>query len=343
MNDAFSTIGLIRQDGSLGGEKVLRRETLYRGPNGNRVERFWDARRSYIYKPVGFPKTAGRERWVARHLQPHLRGIRMPAILASSKPESPEGTAWLVYEDLGELHPPRTQADAVEAAGWAASWHRLSPDLVPAAFDGHTPDYGDVADQLEQERPALAGRLRRAGVAPAEVWAERMPALRRRIFPLEVVCHGDYHPGNIAMNGDMPIVLDWEFVHRNHPFWDLYCLLDITSFRYRKIPVTNRGRMRALKRYRDALLDRPLAGGSSPHAALLHWMRDVPLPEFAAGYAAYAALYSAWILGLIDRDLEAGRAGRRRLMRQWRETAAVLADCLALLETGERKGVIHSS
>jgi len=327
MFDSWDANGYVLPDGSPGGIKVLRRETLYVGLNGNRVERFWDARRSYIYKPVGFPKTAGRERWVASRLKPLLRGIRMPEIVASSDSgtQPPDGAAWIIYEDLGELSPPRTAADVVKAAGWAVEWHRLPPDLVPASFDGHTPKIREVAEALAQD-DALEKRLARAGAAHAGKWAARLPELGRRLFHLDVVCHGDYHPGNIAMNFAEPVVLDWEFVHRNHLYWDLYCLMDITSFRYRKIPLGNRGRVRALKRYLDALADKP-AG-----------LDRLSLAEFVEGYAVYAAVYSAWILGLVERDLASGRAKRRQLERQWRETAGVLDDCLALLGSDDEKG-----
>ena len=327
MCDSWDANGYVLPDGSLGGVKVLRRETLYLGLNGNRVERFWDARRSYIYKPVGFPKTAGREQWAARHLKPLLRGIRMPEIVASSDsgPRPPDGAVWIIYEDLGELSPPRNADDVVTASGWAAEWHRLPLDLVPASFDGHTPKIREVTEALAQDS-ALEERLVRAGAAHADRWAARLPELGRRLFLLDVVCHGDYYPGNIAMNFPEPVVLDWEFVHRNHPYWDLYCLMDITSFRYRKIRLGNRGRVRALKRYLDALSDKP--------AGLVH----LSLAEFVDGYAVYAAVYSAWILGLIERDLASGRAARRPLERQWRETAGVLNDCLALLGPDGEKG-----
>lgn len=338
MQDGFSTAGVIRPDGSLGGERVLRRETLYRGLNGNRVERFWDARRSYIYKPVGFPKTAGREQWVARHLRPLLAGIRMPDIVAASVPRPGEaaGPAWLIYEDLGELRPPRDAADAARAAGWAAAWHRLSADLVPASFDGHTPRLEEVAEQIGADPAALRRRLARAGVAEAAKWADRLPELVRLVPPRETVCHGDYYPGNIAVNFPEPVVLDWEFVQRNHPYWDLYCLLDITSFRYRKIPLENRDRIAALRRYRAALGDEHGAERENPAEAPAGG--DAAFAAFAVGYAAFAAVYSAWILGLIERDLASGRAERRALERQWRETAGVLIDCLSLIGEQEAKG-----
>lgn len=381
MNDTFDGEldigGCIRPDGSLGGDRVLRRETLYVGLNGNRVERFWDSRRSYIYKPVGFPKTAGRERWVARHLKPHLGGIRIPEIVAASDDAGQPGArAWLIVEDLGELRPPRTAADAAEAASWAAVWHRLPVSLVPASFAGHTPPLEEVAQELGRDRAAVGRRLARAGTPGAAAWAARLPDLPGLVPPLEAVCHGDYYPGNIAMNFAGPVVLDWEFVHRNHPYWDLYCLMDITSFRYRKIPMTNRARIKALKRYLDALADKPAgparqdpppeqarpgpreqpapavrerkassrvdpsqplrsepADRPGPHRSDLAdgAVGDAELFRFARGYAAYAAVYSAWILGLIEKDLAAGRAARRLLERQWRETAGVLNDCLALL------------
>lgn len=336
-NSGFSAEEYIRPDGTLGGVKVLRRETLYRGLNGNRVERFWDARRSYIYKPVGFPKTAGREQWVVRHLKPLISGIRMPEILASSETVqgSEEARAWLIYEDLGQLRHIRTVAEVAEAAGWAAEWHGLPAELVPAGYDGHTPLFEEVAATLLGEPALLDKRLADAGITDAGWWTADLAGWIRRVPAVRTVTHGDYHPGNIAREGHQRIVLDWEFVHRNHPYWDLYCLMDITSFRYRKVPVSNRGRLGALESYRQALAASE-SGAGTPAIQRHNWCRDLSLEDLAAGYAVYASVYSAWIIGLIEHDLAAGRASRRQLMRQFRETAGVLADCLALLKEAGR-------
>lgn len=330
--------GCIRSDGSLGGKEVLRRETLYRGRHGLAVERFYDARRSYIYKPVGFPETAGREQWVALHLAPRLPGIRMPAIVAASEPglALQGGTAWLIYEDLGELHHPRTAADVTEAAGWAAAWHRLPVKLVPPHYDGHTPAFVAVAEQLLAAGSIVEARLGRAGIAASERWMASLPERISRMPVAETVVHGDYHPGNVAMNGDGPIVLDWEYVHRNHPYWDLYCLMDITSFRYKRVPVDNAGRLRALRRYREALLATDEPGPQLERDA--NWCERIAFADFVHGYAVFASVYSAWILGLIEQDLAAGRAEREQLVRQWQETADVLSDCQALLAADETKG-----
>src|SRR5690606_28680339 len=359
MDGAIDIAGCIRPDGSLGGAGVLRRETLYLGRSGNRVERFWDSRRSYIYKPVGDPKTAGRERWVSRHLKPLIPGIRIPEIVAASdEAGQPAGRAWLVLEDLGAPRPIRTAAEAAEAAAWAAAWHRLPVSLVPDAFTGHTPLLDAVAEELKRDPAALERRLARAGMSEAGAWAVRLPGLQDLVTPCEAVCHGDYHPGNIAVHAAGPVVLDWEFVPRHPPYWDLYCLMDITSFRYRKIRLTNRSRLKVLGRYLEALsdksADKPASGSADRLNAADRILRERSaaqppagpvspdgggrqgvLLRFARGYAAYAVVYSAWILGLIENDLASGRAPRRQLERQWRETAGVLHDCLSLLvETG---------
>lgn len=333
--------GYIRSDGSLGGKEVLRREMLYRGRHGLAVERFYDARRSYIYKPVGFPETAGREQWVARNLAPRLPGIRMPAILGASEPggDKQAGAAWLIYEDLGPLRHPRTAMEVAEAAGWAAAWHVLPVDLVPSRFDGHTPLFAEVAAQVLADRREIEARLVRAGAIGAAEWAASLPDWISAMPAAEAIVHGDYHPGNVAMNGGAPVVLDWEYVHRNHPYWDLYALMDITSFRYRRVPVGNPGRLRVFRQYRAAL---ETADGTGDRARR-HWCESVSFRDFVRGYAVFASVYSAWILGLIEQDMAAGRAPRRQLARQGRETAAVWNDCRALLAADGTKGANESS
>ncbi len=61
---------------------------------------------------------------------------------------------------------------------------------------------------LPRQTDRLHCKLRRAcaasGVSLAEV-ADAMPTTSRTVR----LCHGDFHPGNIIMSGDGPVIVDW--------------------------------------------------------------------------------------------------------------------------------------
>lgn len=314
----------IRPDGSLGGRSVRRRETIYQTLSGKRVERFYDHERSYIYKPL-HAAVSLRELWASEHVAPRLSGITIPHIVAASAMrESAAASPWLIYEDLGELQHGRHAQDIIEAAGWIPEWHLLPLEIIPEAFSGHTPRHDCILESVQETKGGLYARLIDVELAAVQAWMERIDDLESRIPALTVVSHGDYHPLNIAFNRGERIVLDWEFIHRNHPYWDLYSLMDITSFRYDKVELTHDEREQALRRYWQQLQE-----GLSRHADAL-W-RELDEGAFIRGYYWYASLYSAWIAGLIEQDLVEGRIAAQLLYKQKEQTSKVFADCLLAL------------
>src|SRR5690606_26162146 len=120
--------------------------------------------------------------------------------------------------------------------------------------------FAEVLDRVRQEwHPAATNDPDRTdllpGCAPDAVqrWVDLLPDAEQMTAAADlagsVVSHGDYHPYNVAIRGEERIVIDWEYVHRNHRYWDLYSLLDITSFRYAKVPLQQSERIAALRRY----------------------------------------------------------------------------------------------
>ena len=310
----------VQWNGRLGGSKVLRRETIYKSLKGTKVERFYDAENSYIYKPLGFEQNEGHEWWVQETVVPLLKSIRVPRILAASRPGESSGH-WLIYEDLGDLKHCTEPKGIIEAAGWIPEWHRLPVKLVPEQLSGHTPFFHDVWIKVLADIGCpqdLQDRM--PGIDPVALnsWLRWLPEAGARIGTETVVSHGDYHPYNVSAQNGERIVLDWEFIHRNHPYWDLYSLLDITSFRYSKVSLTQDERMQALRRYweQSSLLD------GSDSGIREHW------DAFLHGYYAYASVYSAWITGLIINDLLTGEIPREALLKQQKETLNVFIACL---------------
>lgn len=316
----------VLEDGTLGGDQVLERKVIYEGRSGASVERFWDHERSYIYKPIANVSTIGRELWVQDKLLPHLDGFRVPLIYASSDPET-KGQSWLIYEDLGSLRHAASAAELIEAAGWIAQWHRLPIGLIPEAYNGHTPYYAEIWEGLKASTPAQIAKWLSLEPAAVNKWFMPMRAgdVLTRIGECEVVSHGDYHRFNIAMHGGEKVVLDWEYAHRNHVYWDLYNLLDITSFRYTKAALAREERRTALRSYWDAM-HAAAEGEENEGYACADVVQS--FEQFCEGYWLYASIYSAWIAGLIHGDLARGEIAPELLLKQKQETSSVFFDCL---------------
>lgn len=315
----------VRLDGSLDDNETHRRQAIYQTTSGKQVERFYAGERSYIYKPISDAARCCREWWAVAHVVPRLQQIKVPAITAASVwRDEAAASHWLIYEDLGELQHARKPAHIIEAAGWIPEWQQLPPGIVPDTYDGHTPRYERILDMVLATGSDLLHHLESVSADAVQAWLRQIEELPARLPSLAVVSHGDYHPLNVAFNRGERIVLDWEYVHRNHPYWDLYSLMDITSFRYEKVQLTNSDREQALSRFYQQLRQ-----SRSSHLELL-W-QDMSEVEFIRGYYWYASLYSAWIAGLIAKDLAEGIYPAEALRKQREETSNVFADCLLAL------------
>lgn len=316
----------VRPDGELDPGRVARRETLYVGRNGKAVERFWldvgGRPRSFVFKPLTNDDTAGREIWAYAHVVPSV-AARVPRMLAHHACGRWSGNGhWIIYEDLGKLRHRFRLAVARVAACAAVSWHKLPAELVPERYGGHSPKFDRVVEAVTARWPRLSalteefGLGKGCGNAADRLLAGSIGRTAGEAAGETVVAHGDFHPSNIAVRGGELVILDWEYVHLNSAYWDLYNLLDITSPRYRRAPATIRTRQAVLRAYLDARRahGRPVADEAG----------------FASGYYGFAAIYSAWILAMIERDLEGAAHDRTALAAQREETVAVFRDCLRM-------------
>ncbi len=308
-------LNAVLPDGTLDESRLLSRELLYVGRNGKAVERFSietaHGVESFIFKPLTNVDTLGREQWFSRHLLPSVP-IRYPRLLGQAGHDDAD-RYWTIYEDLGNLDHRFDKQTLSAAAAVIPHWHQLPLDSVPSSFAGHSPHVNDVLSIVTERLDRLA-EIATGLSMPADLWSVFRRALLRLdgVFSSETtVSHGDFHPYNITLRGGELIVLDWEYVHRNSVYWDLYNLLDITSPRYRRPAMEDEWRKEALHTYVE-------------RRAAMGW---VPPDDFIRGYYFYAGIYSAWILLLIDNDLRSGSFERSALTAQQRETYAVLHDC----------------
>ena len=156
--------------------------------------------------PTGRPQ-AGREAavqgWCAD------RGYAAPRALAVLGPDD----GFDLPTQVMERAPGTTMLDAVSAKPWRA--RRLVDQLAGLALrlhalptDGFPPDAGDP------RRPppaACRGRSSRSSTAPTSPpRSTRRGARRPRAMDgPPVVCHGDFHPLNVMVDGDRASVIDW--------------------------------------------------------------------------------------------------------------------------------------
>jgi thiamine kinase-like enzyme len=152
----------------------------------------------------------------------------------------------------------------------------------------------------------MGKRLLRLGFGKEKVAAiEQLIIQWNGTFETEIVIsHGDYHQGNVCRRGDEFIILDWEFMHHNSVFWDLYGLLDMSHPDFPKM-ISSSTRLDALHAY----LNRRVSLG---------WEADSG--NFIADYHRYAIVHSLWMLGLIEKDLQKGQWDTSKLLRAQLET-----------------------
>jgi hypothetical protein len=318
--DSRFLASVVRPDGTLDDRLVEQREVLYEGRNGKKVERFFvrsaqgQDLQSFIFKPQTNKDTVGREAWIYEYVLPDLP-LRYPQLLMHADHEDAE-RYWSIYEDLGSLNHRLDEQGMVAAAEAAVLWHRMPLDRVPEHYHGHTPYVNDVSQVVEDNVERLAFILRQLDVPETAIAGlAQAPERLGGAFPREiVVSHGDFYTGNIAVKDGQLVVLDWEYMHRNSVYWDLYNLLDITSPKYRKPPIDVVTRQRVLQAYIE---NRKEYG----------WVVDEA--AFIEGYYGYVAIYTAWILLLIDKDLRSGMFERTALLAQQSECRHILSDCIS--------------
>ncbi|MCL6516544.1 phosphotransferase [Alicyclobacillus sp.] len=236
---------------------------------------------------------------------------------------------WLMYRDAGWVGMRWGEREAGRVIDEMVRIHRTHPAPILEALRtrgcpprSHTPAYADVAAAaMDTEALAVLDRWEvrvgmRVGRFARGLWfrLKRDPIYPIRGLP-EVLYHGDLHPGNVVWDpaGRCPVVIDWEFVHVRHAYFDLFQWLDVTSPTAPKVRVARR--LWALARYRSR----------HPEAAPPTWRRN----RWLRGYLAYAFVHLMWILQRMEEDLRSHRHPPDALARQARETLAGIGSIAA--------------
>ena len=314
---------LVTMDGYLNDSLIFRREPLYQGMNGRFVERLYlSPSESYIFKPVTHFGQEKREVWVYQHILPHLPKV-YPDMLAFSIEEA---TSWIMYEDLGHLTHQHDVDAMLHMMKLIASWHSVPVHIwAEANLVAPKPKLQEMADSLLMNKRVYVELLENLHV-PVELLEYSVRELSDILVRWwDVMSHGDLHAGNYAFGNGNCYVLDWEHAHLNIPMWDLYHVIDMSHPVFpRTSELTNEQR----------------------HFLLMEYMRSrgvslAPTPSdtssFIEDYYHVAWIFSLWMSGLIQSDLERGSTlwSRDQLQRQWQECCSTLVSVGGWL-TGSR-------
>jgi aminoglycoside/choline kinase family phosphotransferase len=307
---------LVNIDGELDATRISSMEAIYGARSGKQVQRFIFQGVSYIFKPCTI-NTSRRELWVQQNLLPFIEGLRVPCILASGDVQQSTNN-WMIYEDLGSLVHLSRVDEIVRAAGIIPFWHRVAVTAVPSDVKGHSPSYTEVIEQLLLKKQLVNTMLEQSRIDRYEIsnWWTLIVQWASFINNNQVVSHGDYYRLNIALRNHENIVLDWEFAHVNSVYWDIYSLMDITSYRYTHVDLDKKDRDAALRQYWMSKNDVGLT---------------MPYDDFVKGYHVFASVYSVWILTLIVADLQHSSEATEALIRQRHQTESVLMQNLERL------------
>ncbi|ETI66585.1 phosphotransferase [Neobacillus vireti] len=301
---------IVLANGMLNEGLISKKEPLYQGMNGRFVERFYlSPSASYIFKPLTNNGQLGREVWVHEHILPSFPAI-FPKIISYQISDSPD-LNWMILEDLGQLSHDFNEETVLGVVKWAAWWHSLPTDqFADVPNSGLKPQIEEIIADISRQEDKFFQLL------PALQMEERhvrpiFSLFDRLVFSKKLVLsHGDLHSGNFAVAANRLMVLDWEHLHLNTPYWDLYHALDMSHPLFVK-KMTSQFRERALRTY------------------LAEVKLELDGEAFLHEYYLFSAVFSIWMILLIHKDLEAdaGKWPVEQLNAQLEETVSCLKQC----------------
>jgi hypothetical protein len=296
---------IVLANGTLNDQLILKRETLYKGMNGRFVERFYlTPTISYIFKPLTNNGQLGKEAWIHEHVLPLFPPI-FPKIISYKISDIPD-LNWMILEDLGTLSHEFNEESILDVIKWVAWWHSLPLEkLTNVPITGLKPQIEEIVSDIvvmKDEFMELVPRLKVEDNLIEHIYQ----LLDRNEFSKKLVLSH----GNFAAVEKGIVVLDWEHAHLNSVYWDLYHLIDMSHPLFPK-KMTSQFRQRVLENY----LEQVDVGVE----------RDVFIKE----YYLYSAVFSIWMILLIQKDLKVndGNWSKNQLENQLKETVSSLKQC----------------
>ncbi|MEH7374125.1 phosphotransferase [Neobacillus drentensis] len=305
---------IVRADGNLNEEIILKKEILYKGMNGRFVERFYlTPSTSYIFKPLTNDGQLGKEVWVHEHILPIFPAI-YPKIISYSISERTD-LNWMILEDLGPLSHEFNEESVMGVIKWVAWWHSLPiEELGNVPVTGLKPKIEEIVSDVCDKKDEFYRLLPSLKIEEELIDAIFSQINHLKFLEKKVLTHGDLHTGNFAIVGDELKILDWEHTHLNSPYWDLYHLIDMSHPLFPK-KITNPLRDRILESY----------------LSLVKF--EIDRDYFFKEYYLFATMFSMWMILLIQKDLveNGGKWSVEQLNTQLEETVSSLQQCAAAL------------
>jgi thiamine kinase-like enzyme len=302
---------IVRANGTLNDEKILKKEILYKGMNGKYVERFFlSPTKSYVFKPLTNNDQLGKEVWVNEHILSSFPNIYPKMVSYSANHQDLEQN-WAIFEDLGQLTHVFNEETVFGVTKLIAWWHSLPTEKwenVP--LKGPKPHFQDIVSEVILKKDNFIKLLPLLGIEE-KVILYLFTRLEQSEFSKKMVLsHGDLHLGNYAVANNRMVVLDWEHTHLNMPYWDLYHVIDMSHPIFPK-QITSEFREQILKIYLDQI------------------NHTVNGEEFIQEYHLFSAVFSIWMIMLILKDLKSndGKWSKEQLENQLNETVSSLKQC----------------
>ncbi len=194
----------------------VRRAQCATGPCHDTYRCWRDGREFALRVPrAAAPRSRVQRAWERRTLEAAARAGLAPPLVYADEAGGVLALAW------------------IEGAAWTAERARSADGLAAVAdlarriHDLPVPRPARVvtpAQWVQRYRRALARAAARAPLGPdiAEADVQARLAAWARLTPRrDALCHGDLHVGNLLTEARRLWVIDWEYAHVSHPFWDL--------------------------------------------------------------------------------------------------------------------------
>ncbi len=173
-----------------------------------RMAEIYDRGDGSVIKLVRVPEWTAALEWEAAAMQAAAATGAVPAVMGM---ETALGRPGLVME--------RIQGQDLLTVLGRRPWRVLQIGRV----------LGEVHARIHTTVAPVSLRPLRASVEQAlrsspDVPQDLLPPVLRVLETLpdaDVLCHGDFHPGNLIMAGNRPAVIDWQNVTRGHPDADV--------------------------------------------------------------------------------------------------------------------------
>jgi uncharacterized protein (TIGR02172 family) len=152
------------------------------------------------------PEDIEYEQMIARAV--HASGVKSPAVHGLIQVEGRNG---LVYERVAGV----SMLEIFQRKPWRAAplgriLAELHAQMHECVFEAEVPD----------QRSRLQRKLNRADALPTSLKTALLSSLQS-LPEGDRVCHGDFHPANVLMEGDDATVIDWIDASRGEPLADV--------------------------------------------------------------------------------------------------------------------------